>query len=69
MNWNDIKSSNEVSLNKALSETRAKLVELRFKVATGALKQVHEIKKTKKIVSRILTRLNSLRSKEKSIKK
>lgn len=60
MEWRDIQAKSKEELEALLSESRAKLVDLRFKAATGALKQVHEIAKTRKIISRTLTQLSTM---------
>ncbi len=63
MEWRDIQAKSEGELEELLSEMRSKLVDVRFKAATGALKQVHEIEKNRKLIARILTRLHQLNSK------
>ncbi len=47
------KSKNE--LEKVLRDNREKLRELRFNLATGKIKNVSQIRKIKKEISRILT--------------
>lgn len=60
MDWRDIQTKSALELEGLLAEMRSKLVDLRFKAATGALKQVHEIAATRKTISRILTQLKTL---------
>ena len=58
MKWEEIKIKNEDELKQALSTVRSHLVDLRFKAATGALKQVGEIKKARRTVARLMTKLS-----------
>ncbi|OGY92047.1 MAG: 50S ribosomal protein L29, partial [Candidatus Komeilibacteria bacterium RIFCSPLOWO2_02_FULL_48_11] len=37
-------------------------VDLRFKAATGALKQVHQIKKLRRAITRLITRLAQIKN-------
>ena len=60
MRWADIKLKTEAELEEALSEARAQLVDFRFRAATGALKQVHEVKVRRRRIGRLLTRLAQL---------
>jgi len=53
-----LKNKNEVELKKLLIESRDKLRDLRFKDASKQLKNVREIRKVKRIISRVLTLLN-----------
>lgn len=50
-----IKSENE--LQALLRESREKLRDLRFKVAQRQLKNVRDVRKTKKLIAQILTLL------------
>ena len=58
MEWRDIQAKSAEELVALLPAMRAKLVDLRFRAATGALKQVHEIRATRITISRILTQIN-----------
>lgn len=49
------KSKNE--LQKMLRDSREKLRQLRFDLASGKVKNVREIRQTKKDIARILTKL------------
>lgn len=51
-----LKSENE--LNEMLKELQIKLGKLRFELANKSLKDVSQIKKTKKDIARILTATN-----------
>ncbi|MEK7144051.1 MAG: 50S ribosomal protein L29 [Patescibacteria group bacterium] len=46
-------------LSKNLSDYREKLRELNFDLAAGKVKNISEIKETKKTIARILTIMNS----------
>jgi ribosomal protein L29 len=58
MELKELKNKNEVELKKLLIESRDKLRDLRFKDASKQLKNVREIRKVKRIISRVLTLLN-----------
>ena len=62
MKWEDIKIKTEDEARQALDETRSQLVDLRFKAATGALKQVHQIKKLRRAITRLITRLAQIKN-------
>ena len=49
---------NEEITNKIL-ELKKKLLNLRIKNASGELKNIYEIKKTKKEIARLFTKLNA----------
>lgn len=57
MKIKELKEMKEGDLQHLLSETRNKLRELRFKDASGQLKDVREIREGKKLVARVLTLL------------
>lgn len=52
-----IQKTNE-ELLKELEDLRNKVKEMRFKVSSGALKNVKDFKESKKKIARILTALN-----------
>jgi len=52
-----IQKTNE-ELLKELEDLRNKVKEMRFKVSNGALKNVKDLKESKKKIARILTALN-----------
>jgi len=58
MKAEELKDKNEQELKALLEEKKKKIEELRFKAASGALKNVKEIKENKKEIARILTALN-----------
>ena len=64
MELKDLLKKSEKDLHKALAESREKLRALRFKDSANQLKNVREIRSTKKIVARILTLLNKKEVKE-----
>ncbi|MBI2637126.1 MAG: 50S ribosomal protein L29 [Parcubacteria group bacterium] len=61
MKWPEIRTKPLETLSNDLAAARARLLDLRFKAHSGALKQVHEIRKARKEVCRILTRMHQLR--------
>lgn len=65
MKWIEIKEKTEVELEADLEKSQADLVDLRFRVSSGALKQVHQIGKLRKNIARILTRINQLKTTKK----
>lgn len=62
MKWEDIKIKSEDELKQALVDSRSQLVDLRFKVSTGGLKQVHQIKKMRRAITRLITRLAQIKN-------
>jgi large subunit ribosomal protein L29 len=60
----NLKDLNMADLQKLLLEKRNKLVELKFNLAAGKVKNIREIRETKKEIARILTFIN-LKSKNK----
>lgn len=60
MKWDDIKTKSQDELQDVLAVSRSQLIDLRFRVATGGLKQVHQIEETRRRISRLLTRLAQL---------
>ncbi|MBI2670227.1 MAG: 50S ribosomal protein L29 [Candidatus Yanofskybacteria bacterium] len=55
MKFSDIQSKSQVELNEMLKELQIKLGKLRFELANKSVKDVSQIKKTKKDIARILT--------------
>ncbi|MFA5021635.1 MAG: 50S ribosomal protein L29 [Patescibacteria group bacterium] len=68
MKYKELKNLTEKELQKILSDSREKIRELRFKVASNQLKNVHEIKKTRKIIAEVLFLLNSKKKDTKEAK-
>ncbi len=61
MKWSEIKPKPLSELKRDLAAVQSRLVDLRFKVRSGAERKVHEVKKARKEASRILTRMHQLR--------
>lgn len=59
MDFQELQQKETKELHQLLAQYRDKLRELRFKDANKQLRDVTQIKKTKKQISRILTLLNS----------
>lgn len=59
MKYATIAKKSEKELHDLLEEKRAHLRELRYKVGEGQLKDVREIRETKKIIAQVLTTLNA----------
>ena len=57
MEFKEFKNKPENELQKLLGESRDRLRDLRFKVASRQLKNVREVRKTKKTIARILSLL------------
>lgn len=55
MRIKELKKMQEIELNKLLQDSREKLRQLRFDLASGKVKNVREIRQIKKDVARILT--------------
>jgi len=65
MKLEEIRSKNEEELHHLLLELRERLRQLKFDHAAGKLKNIQEIRQTKKTVARILTVLNERRHSKK----
>ena len=65
MEFKELKKKKEGELQKLLAESRDKLRDLRFKVASKQLKNVREIKTVKIMIANILTLLNLPKEEEK----
>ena len=57
MKLSELKQKSKEELQKILTENRGKLRQLRFDLAGGKVKNVREIRKTKKEIAQILTLL------------
>ena len=57
MEFKEFKNKPENELQKLLGESRDKLRDLRFKVASRQLKNVREVRTTKRTIARILSLL------------
>lgn len=58
MEFKELAKKEEKDLQEILIQQREKLRELRFKVSHGQLKNIREIRKSKKEIARVLTLLN-----------
>ena len=54
MKFKEMKNKSETDLHKILADSRERVRELRFKVASKQLKNVREIRETKKTIARVL---------------
>jgi len=61
-----LKTKSLTELQKDLADYREKLRSLQFDLAQGKVKNIKEIKETKKIIARILTIINQSRSTRRS---
>lgn len=59
MEFKELKNLPKSELEKLLAQNRDKIKELRFNLAFGKVKDISEIKKTKKTIAQILTLLNT----------
>ena len=60
MRFNELKNMSKDELNKLAADLRAKLLKLNFDLADNKVKDVSQIKKTKKDIARALTILKNL---------
>ena len=60
MKWEEIKEKTKDELAVDLEGLRAKLMEEKFRVATAASRQVHQVKPLRRAIARLLTRLKQL---------
>ena len=65
MEMKEFQGKTKDDLEKMLVEARNKLRDLKFKLASNQLKQVHEVKKVKKLIARIRTALGQLEQESK----
>lgn len=63
MKIREIRQKSIQELQKLLEESRANLVDFRFRVHSGRVKNVHELRSTRRTIARVLTLLNADRSK------
>ena len=60
----DLNKMGEKELNISLAEKKEKIRKLRFDLAAGKVKNIREIRETKRDIARILTRLKMLKRKD-----
>jgi ribosomal protein L29 len=65
MELKELKQKSVSDLHHLLAESRDNLREMRFKDANKQLKDIREIRKTKRLISRIMTLLNAGKKDEK----
>lgn len=63
MKISELRQKNRNDLSHLLQDDRERLRSLRFNLASGKIKNVREIRRIKKDISRILTLLNEERAK------
>jgi len=61
MEYKELKIKTESELQKMLNEERSQLTESRFKDSNRQLKNVRQLRASKKLVAMILTALNDLK--------
>jgi len=69
MKINELRQKTKEDLKKNLEEKREKLRQFRFNLESGKVKNVREIRETKKDIARILTTLKEQENKNKITKK
>ncbi|MFA6215025.1 MAG: 50S ribosomal protein L29 [Patescibacteria group bacterium] len=62
MKYKELKSKPETELQKLLTDSREKLRELKFKVASNQLKNVREIRSLRKTIAQLLFALKGNKS-------
>ncbi|OGY46950.1 MAG: 50S ribosomal protein L29 [Candidatus Buchananbacteria bacterium RIFCSPHIGHO2_02_FULL_45_11b] len=60
MDYKELKNLSEKEWQKILGETREKLRDLKFKVASNQIKNIRELREAKKTIARVLFLLKSL---------
>ncbi|MDP2631929.1 MAG: 50S ribosomal protein L29 [Candidatus Uhrbacteria bacterium] len=67
MEWKELEKKSANELKKILSEERSSLHELRLKLSVNQLKDVRSVRKKKKLIARIETRISQLEGSDKVI--
>ena len=62
MKWQEIKQKSLGELEVLLSQGKREMLDLRFKAATGSLKQVRKIRDLKKTITRVIMQIFRLKS-------
>jgi len=65
MKTNELRQRSKEELKEIVNELKKKLQELRFDLVSGKVKNVREIRKTKKEIARVLTVLGEKQHKNK----
>ena len=60
MKYNELANKTKEELNHLMKDLRSKLLKLNFNMAEKKVKDVSQLKKTKKDMARILTMLNKI---------
>ena len=60
MQIKQFKGKTKTDLEKMLVEARAKVRDLKFQLASSQLKQVHQVKQTKRLISQLKTALTQI---------
>jgi len=60
MDAQELKSKNRIELERLLEDNEKKLEQLKFSIAFRQLKNVREVRQTKKLIARLKTVLNQL---------
>jgi len=58
MKTNELRTKTDSELKKLLQDSRERIRQLRFDLASGKVKNIREIRKVKKIIAQVLTLLN-----------
>lgn len=64
MKKEDIKQKSKIELKRLLLEHKERIRSLKFNLTSGKVKNVREIRKLRKDIARILTKLNTIDNKE-----
>ena len=68
MKFKELKTKSDKELQKILTDLRHNLREQRFKIASNQLKNIREIRQTKKTIAKILFLLVQKKQKAKEVK-
>ena len=68
MKARELRQKTVKDLKKMAADKKDELRAMRFKVAQRQLKKVHDIKKTKRLIARLLTIINQKQRQENSVK-
>lgn len=68
MKFKELENKTKEELNHSLADLKSKLLKLNFDLADNKVKDLSQVKKTKRDIARILTMLNVQNSKIQSLK-